>query len=210
LTSREVPPGGFTFKIEALSVTAPRLAWVGPFNDTETLMKEANVREKANGVRLSTLADVEHQVCSRLPPGWCRDASNRATTHPGAGLLGLGDVIQGTKSLVGWLRHGSVAQEEIVRRTYVCNACPENRPIAGCQGCAASKLHSVMNAIVARPLPSDAVLHACAICKCSLRAKVRMKLDDLLPHMSDAQRAALPDACWLLAGTSARDSDPRT
>lgn len=208
LSSREVPPGGLSYKIAALAERAPRDAWVGPFNDSDTLLAEVNKRERANSLPLSSRALVEHQVCERLPPGYCRDAAQQPTLRPGSGALGLADVISGTKALAKWFVHGSVPEAEIVRRTYVCNACPQNVPILGCTGCAASSLHAVMNAIVVKPLPSDAVLQSCAVCKCSLKAKVRMRLDDLLPSMSAAQRAALPEACWLVEGENARN-DPR-
>ena len=208
LSSREVPPGGLSYKILALAERAPQIAWVGPHNDSDTLTKEVNVRERANGITPSTLAEVEEQICQRLPPGYCRDAGGKPTSHPGSFALSLADVLAGTKALAGWFRHGSVDNAEIARRTAICNACPENRQISGCQGCAGAPLHALMNAIVVRSLPSDAMLGACAICKCSLKAKVRMKLDDL-PALTPEQRARLPEACWLIAPASQRDSDPR-
>src|SRR4029078_8964522 len=120
------------------------------------------------------------------------------------GAMMLSDVLNGTRALAKWFVHGSVSNEEIVRRTYSCNDVPQTVRIHGCTGCAGAPLHALMNAIVVKPLPSDAVLQSCAICKCSLKAKVRMQLDDVLPSMSEAQRAALPDACWLVAGSERR------
>lgn len=210
LSSREVPPGGLYFKILALAERAPREAMVGPFNDSDTLTKEVNRREKANGVLpLSTLADVEDQNCQRLPKGYCRDASNFDVGHPGAGALGLGDVLTGTRALLNWFRHGSVEVEEIQRRTAICNACPENRLISGCQGCAGAPLHAAMNAIVVRALPSDTLLGACSICHCSLKAKVRFHLSDL-PALTPHQLKHTPEKCWMIAPASLRDADPRT
>lgn len=208
LSSREVPPGGLRYKIEALAESAPQAAWVGPFNSVYDLMNEVRLRCKANGIPAPSEADVEDQICQRCPPGYCRDALNRPTFHPGSLSLSLPDVITGTKALLNWFRHGSVETEEIVRRTAICNACPENQLIQGCQGCAANSLHQLMNAIVVRPLASDAVLHACNVCKCSLKAKVRMRLDDL-PPMTPDQLSRLPESCWIVATPSARDSDPR-
>lgn len=209
LSSREVPPGGMSFKILALSETSPRDAWVGPFNSIYDLANEVHKRERANGLELTPDSEIEDQVCQRCPPGYCRDAHNLPTRHPGGLNMGLSEVIAGTRALMNWFKHGSVAVEEIARRTSICNTCPENRPISGCQGCAANALHAVMNAIVVRPLASDAVLGACAICQCSLKAKVRMRLDDL-PPLSPSQRERLPEKCWIIAPASARDGDPRT
>lgn len=201
ISSRQVPPGGYWFRI----VDPPHR--VGPFNDIETCYKETNKFLAANGRAAVTLGDVEQQNCDRLPPGFCRDSTGRRTTHPGALALSLADVISGTKALVRWFRNGSVSNEEIVRRTHICNDCPENLPIAGCQGCAGNKLREVSERIVVKPLPSDAVLGACSVCKCSLKTKTRFKLEDL--HLTPAERAALPEKCWMIAEASPRDMDPR-
>lgn len=208
ISSREVPPGGLWYRIIPLAERAPQSAVVGPYNDSDTLTKEVNLRERANGLPISTLAQVENQNCQRLPPGYCRDSKGYTTKHPGSSAMGLSDVIHGTRALVNWFKHGSVDTGEIERRTRICNACPENVPIAGCQGCAANALYSVMNAIVVKPLPSDAVLGACSICKCSLRAKTRMRLEDL-PPLSPEQRARLPQACWLNPDAEPTRNDPR-
>lgn len=209
LSSREVPPGGLTYKIHELAETAPRESWVGPFNSTYDLANEVRKRCKANGLPAPTEAEIEDQLCQRLPPGYCRDQNNQGTQHPGAMSLGLMDVIKGTMALIGWFRHGSVDVTEIQRRTAVCNQCPENRQISGCQGCAGNPLRTLINKIVVSPLPSDAVLGACSICSCSLKSKVRMRLEDL-PPLTEQQRARLPEKCWIIAPTSARDADPRT
>lgn len=209
LSSREVPPGGLSYKVMELAERAPKDAWVGPFNSIYDLENEVTRRCKANGIPVPTTAEIEDQVCQRLPAGYCRDQENRAATQPGSMSVGLTEVIQGTKALARWFLHGSVDEAEIVRRTYICNECPENRPILGCQGCAASSLYSVINLIVARKLPSDAVLGACGICRCSLPAKVRMQLDDAMKSLTAEQRTRLPDKCWLVAPIEAQRNDPR-
>ena len=211
ISSREVPPGGMSYKIAELSERAPAICWVGPFNDSETLLNEVSRRCRANGVAPPSLAAVEDQVCSRCPPGYCRGADGRSATQPGAFSLGLAEVISGTKALLGWLAHGSVPDAQIATRSHVCNACPLNRPITGCTGCAATALHAVINRIVVKPLPSDAVLHACLACKCSLRAKTRMRLEDVQGALSAESRACLWDQCWITAeeGGETLRSDPR-
>lgn len=203
VATREVPPGGYWYRI-----LDPPLR-VGPFNDSETLWKETNRVLKANGKPTVSFDEVEDQNCQRLPPGYCRQANGRETTHPGALSLSFADVITGTKALAGWFAHGSVPIEETIRRTAICNACPENVPVAGCSGCNTAKLHAVMNAIVVKPLPTDAVLGACSICKCSLKAKTRFKLEDL-PALTPEQRANLPEKCWMIADANPQDADPRT
>jgi len=210
LSSREVPPGGLSFKIVALSERAPREAWVGPFNSIWDLKNEVNKRQKANRLPVSSESEIEDQVCQRLPPGYCRDKNQVRTTKPGAMALGIQDVIRGTKALAKWFVHGSVPNEEIIRRTYICNDCPLNVPIQGCTGCAGAPLYALINAIVVKPLPSDAVLQSCAVCKCSLKSKVRMQIDDVLPSMTQAQRAELPEKCWLVAPQGEQRNDPRT
>jgi hypothetical protein len=181
----------------ALAERAPGIAWVGPFNDSDTLRAEVNRREKANGLAPSSLDVIEDQLCQRLPPGYCVDARGAGTLAPGNLSLSLPDVIHGTLALLRWFLHGSVAPEQIVARSYRCNECPENRPIAGCTGCAASSLHAVMNKIV---------------CKCSLKAKTRMQLSDVLASMDAPMKARLWERCWITAeerGEPLRN-DPRT
>jgi len=212
LSSRDVPPGGLSFKIAALTEHAPRDAWVGPFNDSDTLTAEVNKREKANGIPPSSRAVIEDQICQRLPPGYCRDANQQPTRAPGNFSLTLSEVISGTMALLRWCLHGSVPVEQIVARSYRCNDCPENRPIRGCTGCAATSLYKIINKIVARPLPSDAVLDACFACKCSLKAKVRMQIDDVQKSMTPDVKARLWDRCWILAEEEGNPlvNDPRS
>lgn len=195
------PPGGWTFKIVELSVRAPKLAWVGPYHTYDDCYNETVKRCKANGITPPTREAFEDQICQRAPAGVCRDELGQPSQQPGSMAVSAATFIQGTKTLFAWFRHGSVDDNEIVRRSYICNQCPENRPIAGCSACALRDAHTVINAIVAhRSLPTDAVLHACSICNCSLRAKTRMRLDDILPHMTTAQKERLPEKCWLVAG----------
>jgi len=212
LFSRQVPPGGLSYRIKQLTEKAPRESLVGPYNALEMVYNEVRKRCLANGIAPPSPLDVENDICQRLPPGHCRDSRNRKTTHPGQLALSLSDVVTGTIALLRWVFNGSVPDDQIIARTYVCNGCPENLPISGCQGCAGSKLRSLINKIVAKPLPSDAVLGACGACKCSLPAKTRMKLDDVQKSMDTEKRAKLWENCWILkeeAGEPLRN-DPRT
>lgn len=198
------PPGGWTFKIAELSVRAPKLAWVGPFHTFPDLVNEVVKRCKANGIAAPSIAEIEDQICQRTPAGTCRDELGQPSQQPGSMAVSAATFIQGTKTLFAWFRHGSVDEPEITRRSYICNQCPENRPIAGCSACALRDAHTIINAIVAHKwLPSDAVLHACSICNCSLRAKTRMRLEDILPHMTEEQKKRLPEKCWLVTGEPA-------
>lgn len=197
----QAPPGGWLFKVDALSVRAPKLAWVGPFHTFGDLVGEVRKRCVANGLDVPDEAAIEDQICRRAGGGLCRDELGQPVVGARAGNFAVtaAAVVQGTKTLFSWWRNGSVSDNEVIRRTYICNACPENQPISGCRSCAMVDMHAVVNKIVVRPLPTDAMLHACAVCGCSLKAKVRMKIGDVLPHMSPEQVQRLPDKCWLVA-----------
>lgn len=197
----QTPPGGWTYKVHQLSVRFPKLAWVGPFHTYHDLLNEVKKRCKAHELPMPTEAEVQDQICQRLPPGYCRDETGAAVNGAARGDFSVtfDAVIQGSKSLWSWFKHGPVSDDEVVRRSYICNQCPENLPISGCRSCNASSLHEVVNKIVVnRPLPTDDLLHACRVCSCSLKSKTRMRLEDVVPHMSPQQIAALPNHCWLL------------
>lgn len=194
------PPGSFRYRDPELAAVNPALAAVGPHHSEHDLLNDLNKRRTANGLGIMTAAVLEDRICQSLPPGYCRDELNQPTVDPGVGFLNLAQVVQGTRTLVSWFLRGRVrvSDDEVVRRSYICNQCPLHKPIHGCQGCAGNSLYSVVNEVVAnRVLPTDAMLGACGVCMCSLRAKTRLELQDIKPHMSKEQFAQLWSRCWI-------------
>lgn len=196
----QTPPGGWRFRIEALAEVAPQLVWVGPthtFNDLRNMILK---RCEANNITPPSDEAIENQICQLVPPEFCVDGYGRINRAVSKFAVMSSTFKQGTKTLYNWWKNGSrrVDQNEIVRRTYICNQCPENRAIENCSACAMKGVHSLINEIVADTrLPTDDLLKACAICQCSLVAKVRLPLDDLLPHISQGQFNQLPEHCWI-------------
>src|SRR5512139_3647701 len=182
----QAPPGGWRYHIESLAERAPHLVWVGPITTFNDLINEVNKRCSANGITPPDPLDVEDQICQNLPGGYCNDTHGFPTKRSGTFAVLASTFRQGTATLIQWWRNGRrrVSADEITRRSYICNACPENRPIEGCSACAMRGVHALVNEIVAgTELPTDSLLQACSICQCSLKAKVRMPVDDLLPHI---------------------------
>lgn len=220
LSNRNVgPPGSFRYRIVALADRAPALAMVGPYHSFRDLCNEVAKRCMANGLPVPSETAIEDQLCQSLPPGHCRDELGQVTLEPGNLALSLADVVQGTRTLASWFLNGRkrVTRDETVRRTYICNECPHNVSIAGCQGCSGHSLRALVNEVVANePLPTDTMLGACNVCRCSLPAKVRMPLSDILPHMTADQKGQLWEKCWIRDGfdtptpTAATTSMPPT
>lgn len=197
------PPGSFKLRDADLALKDARLANIGPFHAYRDMEVELNKRRIANGLPSLTTDQIQDRLCQHLPPGWCTDEHNQPTIAPGSVSLTLADVARGTAMLITWWRNGRqrVSDDEVVSRSYTCNQCPLHVPVHGCQGCSGNALRAIVNEIVANhTLPTDAMLGACGVCKCSLKAKVRLVASDALAHMTDMQKNALWEKCWLRVG----------
>ena len=176
------------------------MVWVGPITTFYDLRKEVHKRCEVNGIAPPEDMEMEDQICQGLPAGYCNDTYGFPTTVAGRFAVLAMTFKQGTATLARWWANGRrrVSKDEILRRTYICNACPENRPIEGCTACAMRGVHKIVNEIVAgTELPTDNLLQACGVCSCSLKAKTRIPLEDLKPHIPDSQWKRLPEKCWL-------------
>lgn len=204
LANRNVgPPGSFRYHVKELGDKAPTIAWVGPFHAFSDLMREVEKRCRANGIHPPSESEVEDQMCQHLPPGHCRDEDNLPTSVNGSMALTLRDAMEGTRTVFSWWKNGAkrVSKDEIVRRSYICNACPNHVPLTGCQGCSGASLRNLISEIIAdTSLPTDSMLQGCSVCKCGLRGKVRIPLEDIVPHMSKDKMDRLWEKCWILEG----------
>jgi hypothetical protein len=211
LTNRiQSPPGGWRYRVEALAERAPHLVWVGPMTTFNDLRTEVHKRCSANGLTPPSDSSLEDQLCQMLPTGYCVDVDGMPTRKAGSFAVMASTFKQGTKTLYSWWKGGMqrVSNDEIVRRSYICNECPENRSIEQCSACAMKGVRALINEIVANTaLPTDQLLKACAVCQCSLPAKVRMPLETLLPHIPKDQFARLPSKCWLRDNSSTTASN---
>lgn len=194
------PPGSFRLRDSELAAVDPRLAMVGPFHALKELEDELNKRRVANGLSFLTDQQIQNLLCETLPPGYCKDENNQPTLDPGGVSLTIADVQEGTRTLLAWAKNGMrrVPDDEIVRRSYICNSCPWHRQILGCMGCSGATLRGLVNRVIGgRNLATDGMLGACGVCKCSLVAKTRMPLDDIVPNMAKEKFEKLWDKCWI-------------
>jgi len=202
----QCPPGQWRYRVAALAEVAPSLVWCGPTHTFNDLRDQVHKRCSSNGITPPSDEELEDQICQGLPAGFCTDEDGRPTRKSGTFAVMSATFKQGTKTLYSWWKNGMrrVDKDEIVRRSYICNECPENRAIEQCSACAMKGVRAIVNEIVANTkLPTDSLLKACSICQCSLEAKVRLPLDDLLPHIPAEQFARLPGKCWI------RDTEPK-
>jgi hypothetical protein len=194
----EGPPGGHRFFVEATHT------WIRDHHAYADLHDAVTLHLKANQLPIPANLDaiIQDQECSRLPGRWCVDEQGRfaATDGSDAECNSFAVVAQGTRTLSDWKASSGeqVPEAEVVRRSYICAACPKNDLIPGCVACNSDTLKGIVDAIVGvARLPSDARLRQCRVCCCSLIAKVRLPLDVLQRNLSERQRANLPAPCWL-------------
>jgi hypothetical protein len=154
-----------------------------------------------NGLPPITAEEAEHQNCaglsleSRLE--FCKDADPNAVQTIG---LHLWDIVRGSLTLAGWKANGSqvVPIEEAERRAGICSTCPYNVAYRSGCGVDCQQLTDAVVSLVGQAATSlDGRLNACAICKCSLRAKVHIPLDDIRRFESAELQSKYPEWCWL-------------
>lgn len=202
LANRSVaPPGSFRYFSADLAKKHPELGWFGPFHAFGDLMAEISKRCRANGVTIPSEPEVEEWLCNSLPYGHCVDSLGMLTGGNFTNMaITLAEVTEGTSVFASWVMHGfkRVSPAESTRRAQICVSCPYHRPIVGCQGCAGGTLRGLINRIVANTaLPVDAMVQGCGVCRCSLVAKIRVPVEDILPHMPEDRKSKLWENCWI-------------
>lgn len=224
------PPGGWYFKTDTgIQLPPPGQGIPGTYaySDLEAMVV---AWYKANGrpVPPDISAQIEHQMCARLPPEFCADSAGRPMAlHPWSGLRQtISQIADGTTTLLSWLASGFefVPQAEAERRAAICAVCPYNGPAVGCLGCSGSAMQGVRVAlrqlVGARKTAMDGRLQACYICGCELRVKVWPPLPLLQKRMSPEQARSFPAAdapgmppgfagCWMRA-SPVHDDDSDT
>lgn len=185
LNTNVCPPDGFRFVFPQDGYVAH--SWT--YNDW---LNAALMHAQANNMPVPTEAEMEHQLCQTLPPGWCNydDPSRpRVTTS-----LDWDAVKGGLATFARWIATGCeyVQKTEAERRALICNRCYMNTNVSGCAAC-----HAATEEVVkGRSTKYDFSLKACAVCKCFLRAKVHFPLKVLDKENSSYQQL-YPEHCWL-------------
>lgn len=189
-----VPPGRFNYlhtETGHISSSHSYDQWLG---------KIASHRE-ANNLPPITPEDAEHQNCMRLAPATARSFCNAGdgdfTTE--AVQLKFADIMRGTRTIAAFKLAGSplVSNEEAERRAAICRLCEWNTPYASPCGTTCAELTSLVETLVGGEKTSyDEDLRACAICHCSLKAKIHIPLEILRKTEEPAHQELFPPFCW--------------
>ncbi len=182
------PPDGFRYVFPEDGFVCH--AWT--YNDWVALAK-AHLQANNSVPPEDLEAQMQDQLCKTLPPGWClydQDDRPRATV-----LLDWGTVATALSTFAGWISSGCkfVSQAEADRRADICSKCYLNVNISGCAAC--QKL--IGETIGERRTKFDASLRGCAVCKCTLRAMVHFRLDDLKKTAHQKELYLQVPHCWL-------------
>lgn len=180
--------------------------WIDP--DSGTLFKrhafdllygDVQAHRSDNGYAPVTREEVQNQNCQRLPD----DARSEYCDGEGAGVdgvtLGLADIMRGTEAILRFKLAGSplVEPDEAERRAAICAGCLYNAPYkSGCGGTCAELVALVDRLIGGAKTSHDARLKACAVCKCSIPAKIWID-KSILDAVDTAEvKAKYPSWCW--------------
>ena len=193
LEPNTVPPDGFrVFQPETKTwIRAP---------DYANLFVLVHDHRKANNLPLGTFweAEVEDQLCQMLPPGQCKEVP------PGQGRnvftrVSWDQVYHGTQAIASWITQGipKVSQELANSRGSTCSRCYFNVAYdGGCHSC--GQLQKLAASFVGgHRTTGDPFLKVCAVCKCSLQAKVWAPIDVIDKGTSQEQYERYPDFCWI-------------
>jgi len=190
-----LPPGGFRFKDPDTGAEIDAQSW-GNWRD------KVNRHREVNNLPPIDIALAEDQNCSRLPPSaanmFC-ESDEPMHTVDGV-TLNSSDIIRGTRTILAFKLAGSplVSDEEAARRAEICAYCPMNVQFRNpCSGVCGELLEIVESIVGTKPTPKNGDLHACAVCKCSLPAKIWLPEDILRKYEPDSIGAAYPSNCWL-------------
>ena len=153
---------------------------------------KAHLRINNKPVPETLEADMQHQYCLTLDPGYCLyDDDNRPRPNMS---LEWNDVSSGLQTFARWIAQGCqyVPQAEAERRALICSRCYLNTNVSGCAACQ----KAVTEVIGEKHTKVDNALRACAVCKCLLRAKVHFPIETLDTD-NEKHQEMYPEHCWL-------------
>lgn len=188
----QVPPKGYNFRATTgLNINARNYyQWLDHINAHQT----------ANNLPSVTPQEAQDQNCRSLSPSaageFCRDED--ADKCIDAVSLKASDIYRGTKGLAIFKLSGSplVPQDEAERRAAICVRCPYNVQFRKpCIGLCRDLVELIGSIVGGAKTSLDSKLNACAVCKCSLPAKIHVPTDIL--NRIDGNSLKYPENCWL-------------
>lgn len=192
------PKGGFQYlHTETLHISTG--------SNYDDWLYNIRLHREANGLPPVSAQDAEDQNCMRLSPELARvicTVEGPSRTVDGVTLT-LADIVRGTETIARFKLAGSplVPQEEAERRAEICRRCVNNAPFVSPCGFLCQQLTDLVQKVIGGAKTAyDEDLKSCAVCRCSLPAKVHVPLSILRQTEEPEHQALFPEFCWQKAG----------
>ncbi len=192
-------PGGFKWFNEDLKKWVPPAGSINNYNEFIHRCKQFC---QANQLPIGSQweAQVQAQLCATLDGDWCNEQGFPVPPMGGFGF-NVAQVTEGTRHLARQMiaaKARRISADESIVRAAICIGCPMNQAPIGCSSCNSAAMEAAAN-MVAEGVATvhDARLRSCKVSGFSLKAKINVPLDILLENLTEAQKNALPDKCWL-------------
>lgn len=214
LDTHTFPPGGWSYR-------QPQLNWSTPtplgstFAQTVELIRKVRVKNPAVSAKhnLSTDSEAIAQELLlytrrrlKLPDNPIPKAEAPGVfSRPLGAVAAAGRAIAaGAKTLVSWLGDGGkpVSNELAEKRAAICVQCPNNdkgdwlRYFTLPATEILRKQLNFRNEMGAKTSADDQ-LQVCSVCKCPLKLKVFVPMENIFKQTSPDIQAALPSFCWI-------------
>lgn len=190
---REAPPDGWKyFQAETGSWFE---AMIGP-ELVDLIVAHRQWKNLPRADATSAWADLQQQICERMPPGVCTAESGEDYQPFDDKYRSLNSetVLAASKAAIAWLQSDSpaVTAEEAERRAGICRACQYNKNTS----CACTPVFKLIDALIpAGRTPAGLAL--CTLCGCSIRAKI-LAPRDVIDASNAGRNLRFPAYCWQL------------
>ena len=181
------PPDGYRYVDPVSGFVAHAWTYLDWLN-----VQRAHLAANQREIPVSLETDMQDQLCSTLPPGWC-NYDDPSRPRPNLSLS-WDDVVSGLKTFSRWIASGCqyVPQKEADRRGSICSRCYLNVNVQGCSGCQKALQQVVRD----KHSKHDSSLRTCAVCRCFLKAKIHFPITTL-DTTPDKVQSMYPGFCWL-------------
>lgn len=193
LEHNTVPPDGFRY-------FQPETKTIVTGGDYMDLFVNVKKHRLANNIPLGPLwqAEVEDQLCKRLPAGFCREQDVGKLPVNVSVRVDWPTIERGAQVFVNWALAGAptVDQATADARALICASCYYNvGGNSGCRSCG-SAVNLIKRAVGPRRTASEAFLKTCAVCRCFNAIQVWFPIDQLAKGVSSDMNSLWPDFCW--------------
>ncbi len=192
-------PGGFRWFCEDTKKFVPAIGSMPCYTDFIHACKQHCL---ANRVPIGSQFEqqIQDQLCRGLDGAWCLE-NGFPVPHSGGWSFDVHAVTQGTRMLAQKMiaaKARRISSGEACQRAEICIGCAMNQSPVGCTSCNSAALDSAANSLVDPAAKvHDTRLRSCKVSGFSLKAKINVPLDILLENLTESQKNALPDKCWL-------------